>query len=80
MGHASFMLDDEIEEWVEDRMAYGQSKSAWYRYAAETMMHVDGQLDVLYERYQYDERSDFIEDAVMEKIERVRNDANHDKS
>ena len=79
MAQTSFRLQDEIYEWVEDRLLPGQSKSIWYRYAVETMHNVDGQLDTLYEPYQYDEREDFIEDAVMEKIDRVRGEANHDK-
>jgi len=80
MAQTSFRLEDDIYEWVEERLLPGQSKSIWYRYAVETMHHVDVQLDTLYESYQYEERADFVEEAVMEKIERVREDANHDRS
>jgi hypothetical protein len=79
MAQTSFRIEDDIYEWVEDRLLPGQSKSIWYRYAVETVHNVDQHLDTLYEPYQYDERSDFVEAAVKEKIERVRNDANHEK-
>lgn len=70
MARASFTLDDEIEEWVENRMAYGQSKSAWYRYAAETMMGVEPILDEVYERYQYEDRQELVEAAVRKEVDR----------
>lgn len=78
MAQTSFRLKDEIYDWVEERLLPGQSKSIWYRYAVETMPDVDQNLDTLYEPYQYDEWAGFVEQAVIEKIEQVRNDANHD--
>lgn len=73
MARASFTLDDDVEEWVESRMAYGQSKSAWYRYAAETMMQIEPVLDEVYERYQYEDRKELIEAAVIKEVERRKN-------
>jgi metal-responsive CopG/Arc/MetJ family transcriptional regulator len=57
-------------------MAYGQSKSAWYRYAAETMMQCEPILDELYERYQYEERKELIEAAVKKEVDRRRREIN----
>lgn len=70
MARASFTLDDDVEEWVESRMAYGQSKSAWYRYAAETMMQAELILNEVYERYQYEERAELVEAAIKKEVER----------
>ena len=70
MARASFTSDDDVEEWVESRMAYGQCKSAWYRYAAETMMHVEPILDEIFERHQYEKRSELIEAAIKKEVER----------
>jgi len=69
MGHASFQIDDDIEEWIEDRMAYGQSKSAWYRYASRTMRSAELALDEIYEPYQYDERREAVIEALEMYIE-----------
>lgn len=79
MGRTSFIIQDDLEEWIEDRLTYGQSKSGWYRYAVGAVHNVDSQLDRLYEPHQYDDRADFIEDAVKEKIKRVSSDRSHDK-
>lgn len=73
MARPSFQIDDEAADWVESRLVPGQSKSAWYRYATKTMIQCDAYLDDLYEHYQYEERQEFIEAAVVEKIERAKN-------
>lgn len=72
MARASFQLDDDIEEWIENRMAYGQSKSAWYRYASQTMRSVDLALDEVYEPYQYDERREAVIEALEMYIEKKK--------
>lgn len=48
----------------------GQSKSSWYRYAVNTMIETDPILDELFEPYQFDERTEFIETAVRNEVER----------
>ena len=76
MAKASFQINDEVREWVESRLYPGQNLSIWYRYAVESVMQVDPILDELYERHQYDERQEFIEAAVKEKVERAKNEHN----
>lgn len=73
MAQASFRLDDQIEEWVKTRLVAGQNKSIWYRYAVETTMQCDPILDEIYERYEYEKRQEFVEMAVKEKVEQVKN-------
>lgn len=68
MARPSFQVDDEVEEFVEDRLIPGQSKSVWYRYAVETVMAVDPILDEEFEKYDYEEWQAFIEEAVREKF------------
>lgn len=75
MGHASFQIDDQIEDWVQDRLVPGQNKSPYYRYALKTMLEVDAELDQLYEKYEYEKRQEFIEQAVHEKVKRVQEDS-----
>ena len=75
MARTSFTYDDELDEWVEDRLVPGQSKSAWIRYAVETTYAVDGILDELYEPYEYDERQDLVEEAVREKVDELKQDS-----
>jgi hypothetical protein len=64
-GQASFRLDDDIENWVENRLIAGQGKNVWYRHAVETMMSIGPTLDEIYEPYQYDERQELIEAAIQ---------------
>jgi len=75
MARASFTLDDDLDDWVESRLVAGQAKAVWYRYAVQTTMQCDPILDELYERYQYEERQEFIEAAVKEKVEEVKKEA-----
>lgn len=75
MAKASFQIDDEAQVWVENRLVPGQSRSSWYRYAVETTMNLDAFLDGLYEPYQFDERQQFIEAAVYEKVQSDLEDA-----
>lgn len=76
MAQTSFRVDDEVPDFVDSRLVPGQNKSIWYRYAVESMMQVDPILDDLYERYQYDERQEFIEMAVKKEVERVKQEGN----
>jgi len=82
MAQASFRLDDDIDEWVNTRLVAGQNKSVWYRYSVETTMQIDPILDMLYDRYEYDKRQEFIEAAVKEKVDRVQqqSDMSHDNN
>ncbi|RYJ12758.1 hypothetical protein ELS19_01410 [Halogeometricum borinquense] len=74
MGQATFRLDDEVEEWIENRLVAGQAKSVWYRYAVESTIQVDPILDELYEKYQYEERQELIESAVRKEVDRRKRD------
>jgi hypothetical protein len=72
MAKASFIVDDDLDNQVENRLVAGQSKASWYRYAVQTVMSCDVLLDDIYEPYQHDEREEFIQEAVAEKIEREK--------
>ncbi len=76
MAKPSFNIDDEVEEWVSSRLIAGQSKSVWYRYAVKSIMQCDPVIDEIFERYQYDERQEFIEEAVKREVERRKNEVN----
>jgi len=41
----------------------------------ETTIQIDPILDELYDRYQYEERSEFVESAMKEKVKRVKQEA-----
>ena len=72
MAMTSFEIEDEVNEMVESRLSYGDSKSEWYRHAVKMRLQVGPQLDELYESYQNEERIEFVEKAVQEKIEREK--------
>lgn len=74
MAKTSFQMDDSTMDWVESRLVYGQSKSAWFRYAAQTTVEVDEVLDELYESHEYEKRREFILNAVSEKVEETKQD------
>lgn len=74
MAQTSFRLDDELSEWVEDRLIAGQNKSTWYRYAVRMGMENDELLDELFEPYEYEKRREFVMNAVAEKVEETKDD------
>ena len=78
MAKPSFNLDDDIDKWVEDRLVYGQTKSAWYRYAVRTTMECDEVLDELFEKYEYDKRREFVLNAVSEKVKETKRNADRE--
>jgi len=78
MAQTSFRFDDEIKEWVDNRLIQGQNAAVWYRYAVESVFAADQYLDDIYEPYQYDERKAFIEEAVRKEVERRKDEV--DKS
>jgi len=74
MAQTSFQLSDDLDEWIESRLTYGQSKAQWLRYAVQSTHEVDEILDELYEEHQYDERREFIVKAVSEKVGETKKD------
>lgn len=76
MAQVGFRLNDDLDDFVQSRLVPGQNKSIWYRYSVKTMVQADPILDELYERYQYDERQEFVEAAVREKVDRVKKEGN----
>ena len=74
MGQASARIDDDVEEWIDDRLVPGQKKSTWIRYAILNAQNCDQLLDELFEPYEYDKRKAFIEEAVAEKVEETKQD------
>ena len=71
MAQTSFRLDDSVDEWVENRLVYGQSKGAFLRYTVETMMEIEPILDELYDKHDYQKREEFVRNAVEEKVDEV---------
>jgi hypothetical protein len=75
MAQPSFRVDDSVDNFVESRLIAGQAKSVWYRYAVESIMQCDPILDDIYDRYEYEKRQEFIEVAVKEKVDEVKQSA-----
>lgn len=74
MAKTSFELDDSLNQWIEERLTYGQSKSSWFRYSVQMTHELDEVLDELYEKHQYEERRRFVRQAVAEKVEETKQD------
>lgn len=68
MARTSFTLPDEVDEFVEERLVYGQSKSEWYRYASSLTADIEEELDELYDPFQFPERREFVRAAVKQAI------------
>lgn len=71
MAQTSLRVDDDIMDRIDGRLAPGQSKSVWYRYAIQTMVQCEDDLDELFGPYEFQEREEFVRQAVREKIENV---------
>jgi len=70
MQTQSFEIGEDWITEVENRLVYGQSKSAWYRHAVMTTIAVDKRLDGEFAVTDYEDRREFVLEAVGEKIER----------
>ena len=73
MAKPSISMPDELEERVESRLSYGDSKSEWIRHAMQLRFQVDPVLDRLYESNQNEERMEFVERAVIDAVNRELN-------
>ena len=71
MAQAGFRLNDDIAEQIDERLVPGQKKSVWYRYAVQTMIECENDLDKLFDPYEFQEREEFVRQAVAEKVEEV---------
>jgi Arc/MetJ-type ribon-helix-helix transcriptional regulator len=76
MARATINLPDELDEEIESELSYGDSKSEWIRQAIKMRQHVDPILDELYESHQREERLLFVEKAVGEKTDEIKQDPN----
>jgi hypothetical protein len=76
MARTTLTYEDDIDDWIENRLVAGQNRTIWLRYAVETIYSVDGNLDELFEPYQYDERQELVEAAVRKEVERRKNEVN----
>lgn len=72
MAQAGFRLDDDLAEKIDERLVPGQKKSVWYRYAVQTMIEVEPELDELFDRYEFEERKEFVARAVSNEVDRVK--------
>lgn len=69
MAKTSIRLPDELNEEIEMELSYGDSKSEWIRQAILLRQHVDPILDDIFEPHQREERLDFVQGAVREKVD-----------
>jgi len=76
MARTTLSLPDELNEEIENDLSYGDSKSQWVRHAIKMRQHVDPMLDELYESHQREERLQFVEKAVREKVDETKQDPN----
>ncbi|MBC9985169.1 hypothetical protein E4P24_02120 [Haloferax sp. AS1] len=72
MARTTLTYEDNIDDWIKNRLVAGQNRTIWLRYAVETTYAVDGMLDELFEPYQYDKRQELIEAAVRKEVDRRR--------
>ncbi|RDZ41600.1 hypothetical protein C5B89_06560 [Haloferax sp. Atlit-47N] len=70
MARTTLTYEDNIDDWIKNRLVAGQNRTIWLRYAVETTYAVDGMLDELFEPYQYDKRQELIEAAVRKEVDR----------
>lgn len=75
MKTPSFSIDDEVLEEVNRRLSYGDSRSEWMQNAAKMRLQVIPMLDELYEPHEKEERIMFVREAVREKANRVKQQA-----
>lgn len=71
MARTTLTYEDDIDEWVQERLVAGQNRTDWLRYAVKTGFAVDGILDELYDPWEYEKRQEFVEAAVREKVDEV---------
>jgi Arc/MetJ-type ribon-helix-helix transcriptional regulator len=76
MAKTSLSLPDEMNEQIESELSYGDNKSEWIRHSIKMRQHVDPILDELYESHQREERLQFVEKAVREKADEIKQDPN----
>jgi len=70
MPKASFDMSRESENRLRSRLTYGQTKSEYYRYCLETVLACDEIIGAELPPFEYDERKEYIKEAVREKRER----------
>lgn len=72
MGMTSFDLHDDLEEEVEETLGYNDQKKDAYNEAVGWWVEVTPMLDELFDRYEKQEREEFVRVAVREKVEDVK--------
>lgn len=77
MARTTLTYEDDIDQWIQERLVAGQNRTIWLRYAVETTYAVDGILDELYEPYQYDERQELVEAAVRREVDRRKSEVDN---
>lgn len=68
MARTTFSLPDDVDDMVESRLSYGDTKAEWLRHAVKLRLQVDPVLDRLYEPSQHEERMEFVERAVIDAV------------
>lgn len=73
MAKATISLPDELNDEIEMDLSYGDSKSEWIRQAIRFRQQVDPLLDELLDSGDKEKRVKFVEQAVREKVEEIKN-------
>lgn len=68
MGKPTISMPDELEEKIEGRLTYGDSKSGWIREAVKYRFAVDDILDEERPDLSTDERIELVEEAVKDEF------------
>lgn len=75
MGQVTVRLDDEVTDWIEERLYPGQRKAVVYRYMIHSHYEIDRMLDELFEPHEYEDRQEFVEEAIEEAVEEAVEEA-----
>jgi len=73
MANTSVNLPDEMDERIESDLSWGDSKSEWIRNSIRIRLDVDDLLQQHDVSMTDDEKVDFVESAVRDKLETDQN-------
>ena len=78
MAKPSMSIDDEVLERVDSTLSYGDSRSKYFQHAARLRLQVDPILDEVIEPEDVERRIMFVEAAVRQEVDRVKENPNYD--
>jgi len=78
MAKTGISLPDDMKERINSDLSYGDSRSEWIRHAIRLRFQVDPMLDELFEPDQTEKRLQFVEAAVRQEVDKVKENPNYD--